>query len=723
MRLYNTLTRRVEPFTPLDPPTVRMYTCGPTVYRYAHLGNLRSYLMADWLRRALEGLGYRVVQVKNITDVGHMRQERLERGEDKVVAAALAEGRTPQELARFYTEAFLRDEARLNILPAHHLPRASEHIPQMLALIQRLLERGYAYTAGGNVYFAVDRFHGYGKLSGNTGGGLLQGVRVEADPLKRDQRDFALWKAAEPGRALKWPSPWGEGFPGWHIECSAMATYYLGPQIDIHTGGVDNIFPHHEGEIAQCEAAFGLPFVRHWVHGQHLLADGVKMAKSLANDYTLEDLVARGFDPLAFRYLCLTVRYRTRLNFTFTALKAAQRALLRLRHRVWEWSLAPAPEEEPQEALEPWRRAFWERVADDLDLPGALAVVWRLATTSHLGPAARLRLLLEFDRVLGLGLERVPTDYHLPTDLLPLLQEHQRRREAGDYPAADALRLDLHQRGYRVEDTGDGARAYPLSPWERRRERWPAYSSPREVPSLLSHPDAFPFTVAVVLSGHREQAERCLRSLLSFSPQEAQVLAVDNGSPEDMASWLEEWARSEPRLQVVHTDHTLGEAQARNIALKQALGRLVALVDPSVEALGDFLTPLARALESPSVGLVGPWGLRTADLRHFYEVEEGEVDAMQAYLMAFPRALLHRVGLMRESFRFYRNLDLDFSFQFRAAGYRILALPSLPLRRHPHLVWEALAPGVREELSRKNFHRFYRRWHHRTDLLVSPGRR
>ena len=266
LRIYNTLTRTIEEVTSLEPGVVRMYTCGPTVYRYAHIGNLRTYMMADWIKRALEYRGYNVVHVKNITDVGHMRQEMLETGGDKVILAALAEGKTPQEIARFYAQTFHRDEEKLNVLPAHHFPWATDHIQEMLAVIDRLFEKRYAYEAGGNIYFEVGKFTDYGKLSGNVGEGLMEGVKMEADPLKRDPRDFTLWKAAEPGREMKWDSPWGEGFPGWHIECSAMSTKYMGEQLDIHTGGVDNIFPHHEDEIAQSEAAFGKPFVRYWVH-------------------------------------------------------------------------------------------------------------------------------------------------------------------------------------------------------------------------------------------------------------------------------------------------------------------------------------------------------------------------------------------------------------------------------------------------------------------------
>ena len=341
LRLYNTLSKQVEEIRTLEPGKARMYTCGPTVYRYAHIGNLRTYMMADWIRRVLEAGGVAVYQVKNITDVGHMRQELVEAGGDKMILAALAEGKTIQEIAQFYADSFHRDEARVNILPAHAYPWATQHIPEMIDLVGRLLDKGYAYQAGGNVYFAVPQFPKYGGLSRNFGGNLLEGVRAEADPLKRDPRDFTLWKAAEPGRDVKWASPWGEGFPGWHIECSAMASKYLGERFDLHTGGVDNIFPHHEDEIAQSEGAFGGVHVNYWVHGQHLLADGAKMAKSSGNVFLLDDLISRGIDPLAFRYLCMTVRYRHRMNFTFNSLKAAEKALSHLRDRVWEWKNLP----------------------------------------------------------------------------------------------------------------------------------------------------------------------------------------------------------------------------------------------------------------------------------------------------------------------------------------------------------------------------------------------
>ena len=265
LKVYNTLSKRVDPVTPIESGRVKMYSCGPTVYRDAHIGNLRSYLMADWIRRALEVRGIEVDHVKNITDVGHMRQEVLERGEDKVIAEAIARGMTPQEIAKQYTERFLLDERKLNILRANHLPKATEHGGEMIAITERLVEQGQAYEVQGNVYFDVSEFGDYGSLSGNIQeDALQQAVRIEADPLKRDPRDFALWKLGEPGRELVWDSPWGKGFPGWHIECSAMSIKYLGDRFDIHTGGVDNIFPHHEGEIAQSEGYTGQPVVDLW---------------------------------------------------------------------------------------------------------------------------------------------------------------------------------------------------------------------------------------------------------------------------------------------------------------------------------------------------------------------------------------------------------------------------------------------------------------------------
>src|SRR3954471_1461790 len=411
MKLYNTLTRRVEDFRPLEPGRVRIYSCGPTVYRFIHVGNLRTFTMADWLRRTLTYLGYDVYHVKNITDVGHMRMERLDQGEDKLIAQARQEGRTSAEIAAYYTEAFMRDEQRMNILPAHVFPRATEHVPEMLTIVQGLEAKGLAYAVGGNVYFQVDRFPDYGKLSGNELAGLLEGIREGAADEKRHTEDFALWKQAEPGREMAWDSPWGRGFPGWHIECSAMSMKYLGPRFDVHTGGVDNIFPHHEGELAQSEGYTGQRFVNYWLHAQHLLADGLKMAKSTGNAYTLTDVEARGYDPMELRYLFTTAHYRSRLNFTFGALKAAQIGFRRLRLAVGELATdaavdPAAPPRVPEGS--PLQQAFAAALADDLNVPRALAVVWDVVrrAPTDLSAQERLALVLDFDRVLGLGLDR-----------------------------------------------------------------------------------------------------------------------------------------------------------------------------------------------------------------------------------------------------------------------------------------------------------------------------
>ena len=720
LRVTNTLGHKVEEIQTVEPGVVRMYTCGPTVYRDAHIGNLRSYLMADWIRRVLERHGYEVVHVKNITDVGHMRQEALEQGGDRVILAALEEGKTPQEIARHYADAFSRDEERLNIRPASHLPWATDHVPEMLDIVRKLVDRGHAYEAAGNVYFDVARFEDYGKLSGNRGEGLAEGVRVEADPHKRDPRDFTLWKLAEPGREMKWPSPWGDGFPGWHIECSAMATRYLGPRLDIHTGGVDNIFPHHEGEIAQSEAAFDEQYVRHWVHGQHLLVDGVKMAKSSGNVFILDDLIERGFDPLAFRYLCMTVNYRNRMNFTLSALRAAEKALTALRDRVAAWAAGPAPNGSADEHAAAWSNRFWERLDDDLDIPGGLAELWRMAK-SPMPSRSKLDLLREWDAVLGLDLDREVVRARDTQSVSVDLARREGLRQGKSYRDADAIRTDLSSGGYLVRDTSTGPWTRQKTAFERLQPPFETVSSPREVESLLDRDSEFDFSMVMVVSGYLEDVKRCTTSALKWAAgRSAELVVVNNGSTDGTGEWLERLRDEDARVRVVHCDHVIGEAAAKNIGLKQSLGNTVVIIDPSVETTGDALVALGRALEEPGVGIVGPWGLLTDNLQHFHEeVTSGEADAMQAYCQVFARNLVKEAGLMREGFRFYRNLDLDFSFQVRDMGYRVVAVEDVPMVRHEHRQWAALDEGQRNELSFKNFKRFYERWGHRNDLVVS----
>ena len=726
LKVYNTLSRSLDEVKPVESGVVRMYTCGPTVYRDAHIGNLRSYLMADWIRRILTAQGMDVVHIKNITDVGHMRQEMLERGEDKIIAAAIEEGKSPAEIAQFYTDRFLKDEKKLRIRPAHEFPKATDHISEMIEIVEKLVEKGYAYESEGNVYFEVSKFPGYGQLSGNIHEAeLLEAVRVDADPLKRDPRDFTLWKAAEPGRMVKWDSPWGEGFPGWHIECSAMSIKYLGTQFDIHTGGVDNIFPHHEGEIAQSEGFTGESVVTSWVHGQHLLADGVKMAKSTGNSFIMSDIEAQGIEPMAFRYLCMTARYNTRLNFTFTSLRAAQRGLQRLKNRIWRWTIeaeeAPDTAQSNGAEIEEWTSRFFETVNANLDLPGALALTWELAR-ADLPNKTKLDLIETFDEVLGLDLMSVGDDYEPVPEALDQLLQRAILRDSGDYSAADRIRSNLEEDGYVVEDHRRGSYIRPRAEWQKMVQGRDVVSAAAEVPSLVFERDGHDLTIGIVACNYISDVQRAVGSALKWAGDcDVEAIVLDNGSNDGASDWLDEAARSDSRIRVIHADHRLGEAAAKNIVLKQSLGRTVVLIDTSVEVAGDIYGPIDCILDDHKIGVVGPFGLRTDNLHHFHdgEDESGEMDAMQAYCFAFRRKNLREVGLMRESFRFYRNLDIDYSFHFKDKGKRIVADNSLAVVQHEHRVWNELAEGERDELSLKNYRRFLDKWGDRADLLVS----
>ncbi|HJP87935.1 MAG TPA: cysteine--tRNA ligase [Candidatus Limnocylindrales bacterium] len=509
LRLRDTLTRSVVPVGASDGQRVRMYSCGPTVYRFAHVGNLRTFLLADLIRRALLYHGLEVLHVQNITDVGHMREDAAGREVDPMLVAAGLEGRTSREIADGYEAAFHADAALLNLLPAHAFPRATDYVEDMVALAQRLVALDHAYvTDAGNVYYAVSTFPSYGALSGNTLDALRAGHRsegaVESD--KRDPADFALWKAAEPGRELRWASPWSDGFPGWHLECSAMAMRLLGPTFDIHTGGEDNVFPHHEDEIAQSAPIVGGVPARAWVHGAHLLMSGRKMAKSAGNFKRITELVEEGTDPLAFRYLCLTARYARKLNLSPESLAGAAAGLASLREGVASLGAAPAegPWREPARlhaGASPARpvgvasgvaghggdapfhgtdragspaaplsevgRALHERFAaaidDDLDTPRALRIV-REIVRAPLPADERRWLVLDADLVLGLDLDRsVPTvtpaadaAYPLPPKAYQLLKERAFARENRDYARADRLRDALRALGVEVVDAADG---------------------------------------------------------------------------------------------------------------------------------------------------------------------------------------------------------------------------------------------------------------------------
>jgi cysteinyl-tRNA synthetase len=709
MHLFNTRTRRVEPFVPSVPGEVRMYTCGPTVYRSVHLGNLRSYLLADWLRRAFEQDGLRVTHVKNITDVGHMRQDAVDRGEDKVIAAALAEGKTPMEIAAGYEDAFRRDEAALNVLPATVFPRATAHVPEMVAMTERLVERELAYVVDGTVYFAVKRFPGYGQLSGNVQEALRQGVRAEVDPAKRDPADFALWKRAEAGReALVWRSPWSDGYPGWHIECSAMSTRYLGETIDIHTGGVDNIFPHHEDEIAQSEGALGHRVVGTWVHGQHLLADGVKMAKSARNTTEVGELAALGFDPLAFRYQCLLTHYRARMHFSLAALRQAAEGLDHLRQRIR--LLAQLSTATAATGRAPgWIARFRERVDDDLDLPGALAVAHACVVDDRTSPHDRLEALIAMDRILGLDLAEVAAERdEMSHDVRHLVVERERARAARDLRVADELRTRLD--GYRVDDLAPAA-----SLVSRRDRRLPRrglrrVSSGSELPDLRAEPAARSWSVCVVGREFPDDVERCVRSVLAWLPRDSEILVLDQGSSDAAAERLNSLASGE-RVRVILADRDLGEAGARNALLRIARGASLLQLDPSVELTADLFTVLAEALRPTAVGAAGPWGLRSVDgLKQWDEVTSGACDAVAGYCLATRRDALLAIGGFDERYRYYRNLDIATSLALRERGLRCVAVGDTRVARHAHRAWERLADEEREKRSRRNYDRLVKRF-------------
>ncbi|MDQ2934725.1 MAG: cysteine--tRNA ligase [Chloroflexota bacterium] len=459
MRLHNTLGRAIETLEPVTPGRVTIYTCGSTVYKHAHIGNLRTYLFGDLLHRTLEYLGYEVVYVKNITDVGHMRDDQLDSvsGPDKIELAAEVEGKTPTEIADFYTRAWLEDEALLNILPADVMPKATDHISEMIDLTARLLDKGLAYEVDGTIYYDVSEFPGYGQLSGQKIDETHAGHRVKVESDKRDPADFALWKHAHEHRSMRWPSPWGEGFPGWHIECSAMSMKFLGERFDVHTGGIDLKFPHHEDEIAQSEGALGHRVVNVWLHGEFLTLGDAKMAKSADNIIRVSDLPTKGFEPLDFRYLALTAHYRSKLDFTEDAMHAAASGLARLRRAASQTDADGSAVDLSPEPMAGYRARFVEAISEDLAMPSALAVAHAVAAADDLTPVQRRALLLDFDRVLGLDLARaeaIPAP--LPRGAAELLERRAAARSARDFVTSDALRDDLSALGVEVRDTPEG---------------------------------------------------------------------------------------------------------------------------------------------------------------------------------------------------------------------------------------------------------------------------
>ncbi len=472
MKLFNTCSRRLEEFEPLEPGHVRMYNCGPTVYGDQHVGNYRTFAFADTMRRWFEVKGWKVTQIINITDVGHLTQDDIESGEDKIMLTARKMGWTALQVAEHFMNRFLEDRRVLGFREPARFTRATDHVPEMVELIRRLLDRGVAYAVGGNVYFDVAKFPEYGRLSGNSLETLKAGARVEINPEKRNPADFALWKTDEK-HLMQWDAPWGRGFPGWHIECSAMSMKYLGETFDLHTGGEDNIFPHHECEIAQSEAATGKKFVRFWVHARHLMWDGQKISKSLGNVVLVRGLLEKGYAPAEIRYVLVSTRYRERVNFSWKSFDDAKLAVARLvefRNRLREAAAKPGGAAGLD--LDRHRRDFEERMDDDLDVAGALGVVHTFAREGNRavdqgmggeGARAAMALLERFDSVFGVLDLLPPPDEKPPAEALRLAEERLAARRRKDWSAADAAREKIKALGWGIEDTKDGIKFRRLS--------------------------------------------------------------------------------------------------------------------------------------------------------------------------------------------------------------------------------------------------------------------
>jgi len=452
--LYNTLKRKKEIFKPLKDKKVGLYTCGPTVYWFAHIGNLRTYIFEDLLKRILIYNGYKVKHVMNITDVGHLVSDQ-DVGEDKILVTAKRERKSAKEVARFYEKVFKRDLKRLKILEPDVWIRATKTIKDQIELIKILEKRGFTYVIEDGVYFDTSKLKKYGRLWPQKMK-ILPGARVEMVPGKKNPTDFALWKFAKGRKEMVWDSPWGKGFPGWHTECVVMAIKELGIPFDIHCGGVDHILIHHTNEIAQAEAAFSKILARYWLHGEFLLVEGKKMAKSLGNIYTLDDILKKGFNPLAFRYLCLGTHYRSKLNFTFESLKSAQNALENLYEKVRELKSTKNKQRATNNGKK-YKREFLEFINDDLDTPKALALMWKLIGDQKISNKEKYKNLLDFDRIFGLGLERVKR-IKIPQEIKELVKIREEYRKEGEFEKADEIRKKIKEMGYWIEDTKEGPR-------------------------------------------------------------------------------------------------------------------------------------------------------------------------------------------------------------------------------------------------------------------------
>src|SRR5882724_1456393 len=453
LRLFDTDTREMRNFEPLDPSGVRMYACGPTVYDYAHIGNLRTYIFEDILRRVLEFNGYKVRHVMNITDVGHLVSD-ADTGEAKMELGARRAGKSAWEIADYYTQEFKQDLTRLNILEPAIWCKATDHITEQIEMIRCIEAKGFTYRTSDGIYFDTSHLADYGHLARLDTSGLRAGARVDKGE-KRNSTDFALWKFSPPDqkRQMEWDSPWGVGFPGWHIECSAMSAKYLGTFFDIHCGGEDHIPVHHTNEIAQTEACHGTRLANFWMHGHFLHLDEAKMAKSTGDFLRVQTLMDRGYDPLAYRFFCLSAHYRAKLNFTWDSLDGAATALQRLRLATDSWG-------PPGRVDAEYMQQFTEHINDDLNLPRAMAVTWDMVR-SGLPAATKKATLLQFDRVLGLRLTKgQPPEEAVPEALMTLVQQRQQARAEKRWKDADALREQIKVAGYEIEDRPEGPRVH-----------------------------------------------------------------------------------------------------------------------------------------------------------------------------------------------------------------------------------------------------------------------
>jgi len=473
VKLFNTMGRKKQLFKPLKDNIVRMYSCGPTVYDYAHIGHFRAYIFVDTLRRVLKFNGFKLKHVMNITDVGHLTSD-ADTGEDKIEKAAKEKRMSAWGIAAFYTKDFFDAMGKLNVQRPDVVCKATDHIKEMIELIKKMEKRGFTYRTSDGIYFDTSKLPDYGKLAGldkEKREALKAGARIEFSAEKKNVTDFALWKFSPAGekRQMEWKSPWSDrGFPGWHIECSAMSIKYLGEAFDIHTGGVDHIAIHHTNEIAQSEGATGKEPVRFWMHNEFLLVDGEKMSKSKKNFYNMADIEARSIDPLALRYLFLTAHYRSKINFTWDSVEASERALATLRERVLEWKKSKEKklkisknEKEIKHKIESYENKFLKAVNDDLNTPNALSVVWELVRDRGVDDKSKLKLLLKFDEVLGLGLKDVKPEKKkkLSDEVKELIKKREEFRKEGKYDEADEVRKRLDEEfGVLIEDTTEGTK-------------------------------------------------------------------------------------------------------------------------------------------------------------------------------------------------------------------------------------------------------------------------